>query len=218
MLLLDPNTKGFFILNFQKKVFKIAALDQISPDFFFFSFPSIMMNSHQQLQQNKQMGSGLTRYRSAPSSYFASLMSSPGSDGGFGADDLAQLFNPRASSPETQIIFSQFMNGSDAMALPPQPRKSEAEEYQPPPPQMQRSNDYSSGSQMMYANPNSEAAPDSAAVDRVFASFNSSSAPAQPKIERAAVATSSLIRHSSSPAGLFANINIENGNFLTCFD
>ncbi|KAH6766713.1 hypothetical protein C2S52_017696 [Perilla frutescens var. hirtella] len=183
------------------------------------------MNSHhQQFEQNTQMGSGLTRYRSAPSSYFASLLSNPTTDDGFiAADDFEQLFNPRATSPDTQIIFSRFMNSNDAAvqenresntaAPPPQPlllpRKSEAEEFhQPQQHQLQQSNDYSNSaavtSQMMYGSHNS------ASAAAVFASFNSNCAAAQPKMERAGAAPSGLIRHSSSPAGLFANINIEN--------
>lgn len=161
------------------------------------------------------MGSGLTRYRSAPSSYFASLLSNPTSDGsGFvPADDFEQLFNPRATSPETQIIFSRFMNSGNAVqenqhanAAPPPQRKSETEEYhQPQQLQRQQSNDYSNSaavsSQMMYGTYNSD--PPAAAV---FAPFNSNCA-AQAKMERTGAG---LIRHSSSPAGLFANINIEN--------
>lgn len=178
-----------------------------------------MMNRHEQqqhhqFQQNPQMGSGLTRYRSAPSSYLTSLLSAPTSDGGFGEDDFAELFNPRASSPETQVIFSRFMNSSGAENRPSfaplPPRKSENEEFQQPPQKLQRqhSNDYSSAPRMIYPTPNSEAA--AAAADtsytKVFPPFTSSCA-AQIKMERGG----GLIRHSSSPAGLFANINIENG-------
>lgn len=196
------------------------------------------MNNHQQqqqqFQQNMQMGSGLTRYRSAPSSYFASLLNTPTSDGGFGADDFEQVFNLRASSPETQRIFSRFMNSADTiqencssnMALPPQsqlnsqflpPTKTEPDVQQPQQQlQRQQSNEYSSASQLIYERQNSEAA-NSAAVDssynRQLGSFNSNRV-VQTKMERVG-GNSGLIRHSSSPAGLFANINIENGNCLS---
>lgn len=168
------------------------------------------MNSHQ--QSNTQVGPGLTRYRSAPSSYFAGLLSTPAGDGGFGADDFEQLFNPRASSPETQMIFSRFMNSSTAdpppitppPPLPPPPQKLEPEEYLHP----QQSNDYSPAPpQAVY----SEAATDT----KVFAPFNPSSG-APNKIQRSGGGGGGgLIRHTSSPAGFFANINIENGTFLT---
>ncbi|KAK4407377.1 Transcription factor [Sesamum angolense] len=163
------------------------------------SLLSNLMNNNQQQQQNMQMGSaGLTRYRSAPSSYFASFLDTPSADGGFGADDLEQLFNPRASSPESQRIFSRFMNGTadtiqensflnmtmpskpqlNSQFLPPRSKESDPQQQL----QRQQSNDYSSASQIISM-----------------------------KVEGGgAVGGSGLIRHSSSPAGLFANINIEN--------
>ncbi|KAL0459258.1 UNVERIFIED_CONTAM: Transcription factor [Sesamum latifolium] len=180
-----------------------------------------MNNNQQQQQQNMQTGSaGLTRYRSAPSSYFASFLDNPTADGGFGADDLEQLFNPRASSPETQRIFSRFMNGTadtvqensfSNMTLPSKPQLNS--QFLPPrskesEPQ-QQSKDYSSASQIMYQTHNSGAANSAAmqnSYNRPFDSFSSM------KVEGGggAVGGSSLVRHSSSPAGLFANINIEN--------
>lgn len=169
------------------------------------------MNSHQQFQQNTQVGSGpgLTRYRSAPSSYFAGLLSAPAGDGGFGADDFEQLFNPRESSPETQMIFSRFMNSSTAdrppitpPPPPPPPQKLEPEEYLQP----QQSNDYSPAPpQVIYSD---------AAVPtdtKVFAPFDANCG-APNKIQRGG--GGGLIRHTSSPAGFFANINIENGTPL----
>ncbi|XP_057798245.1 transcription factor bHLH122-like isoform X2 [Salvia miltiorrhiza] len=160
------------------------------------------MNSHeQQFQQNTQMGSGLTRYRSAPSSYLTSLLSAPSSDGGFGEEDFAELFNPRASSPETQVIFSRFMNSSGQESRPsiaPLPRKSENQEYAPPQ-KLQRQHSHDLYSEA--------AAVADTSYSKVFAPLSSNcAAPVQVKMER----TSGLIRHSSSPAGLFANINIEN--------
>ncbi|KAL2238633.1 UNVERIFIED_CONTAM: Transcription factor [Sesamum indicum] len=172
-----------------------------------------------------QMGSaGLTRYRSAPSSYFASFLDTPTADGGFGADHLEQLFNPRASSPETQRIFSRFMNGTadtiqensfSNMTLPSKsqlnsqffpPRSKESDPQQQL--QRQQSNDYSSASQIVYQTHNSGAANSAAmqnSYNRPFDSFSSM------KVEGGgAVGGSSLVRHSSSPAGLLANISIEN--------
>lgn len=103
---------------------------------------------------------GLSRYRSAPSSYFASLLEGPDR---FGSDDFERLFNPRASSPETQIIFSRFMNSGEA----------EENSFLAPtkiePCETQQSND----------------------------------------VDESRINCEPLIRHSSSPAGLFANINID---------
>ncbi|XP_051141573.1 transcription factor bHLH80-like [Andrographis paniculata] len=151
-----------------------------------------------QTQQNMQTGSGLTRYRSAPSSYFSELLNSPA--GGFGADDFAQLFNPRASSPETQRIFSRFMNGSDDADdnnFPPNttsssqflsPAKPELDHAPPPPPP--QSNDYSYQTKPW---------PSSFTQSRV----------GQIKLEAAAAAGGGLIRHSSLPVGFLANVNVE---------
>ncbi|XP_073054937.1 transcription factor bHLH130-like isoform X1 [Primulina eburnea] len=201
------------------------------------------MNNHQrpqeqqQFQQNmqtqQQTGSGLTRYRSAPSSYFATLLNRNDSSGHgvLETEDLEQIFNLRASSPETQRIFSRFMNSSDSIqeqqlhlqsqsqANPPfLPPRKETESNQL---QRQKSCDYSTVSQLMYQNHSSKVA--NSVMDN---SYNrllgpiSSNRVAQIKMESGGSGGcisggvgggSNLIRHSSSPAGLFASINIENG-------
>ncbi|KAL3647609.1 hypothetical protein CASFOL_008577 [Castilleja foliolosa] len=193
-----------------------------------------MNNDHQQqqLQQNMQAGSGsgLTRYRSAPSSYFATLLNSPPNDDVFGGDDFEHLFDPRASSPQTQRVFSRVTSNSTQTVrqnssttnLPSQsqlnsqflpPRKAETQPQQQL--QRQQSNDYSSGSQMMYQSHNSEASISTAAMGNSYGGLPGSGSgpfnPNQLKMERVdGVGNSSLVRHSSSPAGLFANIDIEN--------
>ncbi|KAL3850095.1 hypothetical protein ACJIZ3_011977 [Penstemon smallii] len=72
-------------------------------------------NNNQEKSNMQQTGSGLTRYRSAPSSYFADLLNSNTSGGEFGADDFEQIFNPRASSPEKQRIFPRFTSNSETI-------------------------------------------------------------------------------------------------------
>ncbi|KZV44365.1 hypothetical protein F511_26447 [Dorcoceras hygrometricum] len=189
----------------------------------------------QQFQQNmQQTGSGLARYRSAPSSYFATIFNRNDSSGhgGLETEDFEQIFNLRASSPETQRIFSRFMNSSDSVQEPllsPShsstpfltPRK-ETEFNQL---QRQKSRDYSTSSPIMYQNHSSEAA--NPVVDnsynRLLGSVSSNRV-AQIKMEGGGTGGcisgpigcggSNLIRHSSSPAGLFASINIEN-EFVT---
>ncbi|GER38328.1 basic helix-loop-helix (bHLH) DNA-bindingsuperfamily protein [Striga asiatica] len=150
------------------------------------------MNNNQQqvFQQNMQSGtgSGLTRYRSAPSSYFASLLDAPADDAAFAGDDLDHLFNPRASSPEAQRIFSRFMGCADTVRgnssaanarLTSQftPPEKAAEPHQPPESSYGLLGSYGGG---------------------------------QLKMESAGGNNSGLVRHSSSPAGLFADIDIEN--------
>ncbi|CAN4094873.1 unnamed protein product [Withania somnifera] len=68
--------------------------------------------SHQQ----QQMTSGLTRYRSAPSSYFSSLLNSNpagvaggGGNCGYARDDFDQLLNPRASNNGIKQVFDRFV-------------------------------------------------------------------------------------------------------------
>ncbi|KAK6144021.1 hypothetical protein DH2020_020841 [Rehmannia glutinosa] len=164
------------------------------------------------------MGSGLTRYRSAPSSYFSSLLDNTNNkDGIFGQDDFEQLLNPRICSPETQRIFARFMNSGDAIqencsqnttipsqsqlnsrVLPPRTDKK----------RRRQRHDYSPVSQTMYQSHNKSEAENSAMgsnFGRELGSINLNRG-AQVKVEG-----HSLVRHSSSPAGLFDSINIENG-------
>lgn len=68
--------------------------------------------SHQQ----QQMTSGLTRYRSAPSSYFSSLLNSNpanvaggGGNCGYARDDFDQLLNPRTSNNGIKQVFDRFV-------------------------------------------------------------------------------------------------------------
>ncbi|CAN4104767.1 unnamed protein product [Withania somnifera] len=68
-------------------------------------------------QQQQQMTSGLTRYRSAPSSYFTSLLSSNnpagiaggGGNCGYARDDFEQFLNPRASNNGIKQVFDRFV-------------------------------------------------------------------------------------------------------------
>lgn len=216
------------------------------------------MNSQREFQQNMVMGSGLTRYRSAPSSYFSTLLNSSNNnnnnnimgDDGFGEDEFEHLFNPPASSSETQKFFSRLMNSSETIQencssimksqsqinqqYPP-PRKSESSVHKPRQQlQRQQRNDFSSISHIMYQMINSGAAnsdsqdsdyglmgslnSDAANSDSqdsdygLMGSLNSNSAVQMGTEE--GVGGASLIRHRSSPAGLFENINIKNGSFF----
>ncbi|CAA2934418.1 Hypothetical predicted protein [Olea europaea subsp. europaea] len=173
-------------------------------------------------QQQEQMSSGLTRYKSAPSSYFASLFTS---DDGPGGDDLDNIFNHRASSPETNRVFSSFMesvntiyqNYSSNMNIQTQsqPQFVQSVKHVTIDQQLQRhsSNDFSLVSHMIYQRQpqqgyNSEAA--TSAMDYSYSrslSLINSDRVNQMKFNGGGT---NLIRHSSSPAGFFANRNIEN--------
>ncbi|KAK4441486.1 Transcription factor [Sesamum alatum] len=139
-------------------------------------------------------GSGLTRYRSAPTSYFSSFLNATTADGGFGAEDFGQLFSP------TVTLKSQL--------LPP--RKKERRTEQPL--RRQQSNDYSSVSQIMYQNSNSEAANSAtgSSYTRQLGEMDLNRGGAAVKTEGGGDGSSNLIRQSSSPAGLFDDINMEN--------
>ncbi|XP_073317091.1 transcription factor bHLH122-like isoform X2 [Primulina huaijiensis] len=188
------------------------------------------MNNQRDFQQNMVMDSGLTRYRSAPSSYFSTLLNSSNimGDDGFGEDEFEHLFNPPASSLETQKFFSRFMNNSETihencssnMKLQsqinpqyPPPRKSESSVHKPQQQlqRQQKSNDFYSVPHMMYPIINSGAAnSDMQDSDHGWmGSLNSNSA-VQMKTEEGG--GGGLIRHRSSPAGLFESINIKNEN------
>lgn len=166
-----------------------------------------------------QIGSGLTRYRSAPSSYFGTLLNNTNGDARFGADDFAQLFNPKASSPETQRIFARFMNSAsdnaqdncstnipeaqsqsqlDSKLLPPINHEPKAKQLR-----RQRSNDYSS---VGYPSHNSIAANSVHSIPKAK----------KMKMEEQGGGGFSLLRHSSSPAGLFASVHIESGKNQIC--
>ncbi|XP_022874506.1 transcription factor bHLH130-like isoform X2 [Olea europaea var. sylvestris] len=174
----------------------------------------------------QQVGSGLKRYRSAPSSYLTSLSDISSTSGGFEGDDFDQIFNARVSSPETQQIFERFMNSVDTighnyssnMSLQSQsqsqfvqPIKNETDVHQPQQQlQKQKSNDYSSASQMTYQTHSSGNASSSMdnSFSRLHGSINSDRV-AHMRMD-GGVCSSNLIRQSSMPAGLFDNVNIDN--------
>ncbi|KAL0460991.1 UNVERIFIED_CONTAM: Transcription factor [Sesamum latifolium] len=155
----------------------------------------------QQFPQTMQTGgAGLTRYRSAPSSYFSSFLNATASDGGFGAEDFEQLFSPNAATTLQSQRKSQL--------LPPRKKERRTER---PPQQLRRqqSNDYSS---VMHQNPNSEAANTAtgSSYTRWLGETDLNRGAAPVKTEGGGDVSSNLIRHSSSPAGQFDDINIEN--------
>ncbi|CAK9146752.1 unnamed protein product [Ilex paraguariensis] len=178
------------------------------------------------------MNSSLTRYKSAPSSYFANLVNK----GGYGGEDLEQLLNPRATIPETERIFPRFVSetGSEnsnshmygigqnsssngpaqSQIVAPLKRETEFHHHQQQQPQQQQSNNYASGSRMIYQS-QSQAHHDSEAsnsgIDNSYRLPSSLAMDGLPYMKMGGGSNSNLIRHSSSPAGLFSHINVENG-------
>ncbi|TKY48359.1 dimerization protein [Spatholobus suberectus] len=162
-------------------------------------------------QQPQVNSSGLTRYRSAPSSYFSSIID---------REFYEHIFN-RPSSPETERVFSRFMNSlsgdvaaeedslhqklstDSAVKEEVGQREQGLNEEHVALQQSNNINDYNSASHNFYQSSSKPPLPNQ----------NQSNLPSG--MEGAYSMglrqnNSNLIRHSSSPAGLFSQINIEN--------
>ncbi|MBA0774318.1 hypothetical protein Gotri_009535 [Gossypium trilobum] len=182
-----------------------------------------LLDYHQSQHNQKQMNSGLTRYQSAPSSYFSNILDR----------DFCQEILNRPSSPETERIIAKFLSSSGDAAgggdantetIPPQnlctatqsspvretPVKIEqsAQTMTPINNQtglMQQPN-YSSASQNFYQSQ----PPQYLLNQQPSASAMDYTTPNPTGMKMGGGNNSNLIRHSSSPAGLFSKINIEN--------
>ncbi|XP_008776552.1 transcription factor bHLH130-like [Phoenix dactylifera] len=175
-------------------------------------------------QQQQQMSSGLLRYRSAPSSLLG---------------EVCEDFLPvRPSSPGTEIMFARFLAPDPRDEIRDKPASSAATggqrspQFAPPPPPAaasaaiehggaeqlvgQQSAGFSGASQMLYHS--QQQLPSHSSVDSSYRVV-SSMAMEEEQMKTAAGAAvggsggncSNLIRHSSSPAGLFSHLNVENG-------
>lgn len=143
----------------------------------------------QQAHQQNQHNSGLTRYRSAPSSFLASLIED--SNGGAGVVCENRRYLP-SSTPEVGTMLSRFMspcNGSGE-----------------------------SGSQMVYpadqqiqASSNHNPVGGGASLDGSFSVVNSVGMENSMKAKVGAGNQSIPARQNSSPAGLFADLTMDNG-------
>lgn len=170
----------------------------------------------QQPQQQQIMNSGLTRYRSAPSSYFSNLMNT----GIYGDDDSDPFFNPRVSNAETDQILSRFTSSADARpagdcggggnstshqmmnqigGFEPQFMDSVKQE---------REGIYSE-SPMIYQN-QFEPQPQSQSQSQTDHN-NLPVSTCSSTIDSSMNISTNLLRQSSSPAGFFAHLDIENG-------
>ncbi|KAA8528114.1 hypothetical protein F0562_035017 [Nyssa sinensis] len=184
---------------------------------------------HQHHQQQQQMNSGMMRYRSAPSSYFANLINSGG--GGDGGDDCNMFLNPGPSSPEIERVFATYISSSAAEdsnshnLCEIQPNSSANETMQSPfmasmkheaevLHHQQQNNGYSSVSQMIYQSqsqpplPNHNSATSNSAMDSSYRVASSMAMDGVPHMKMGGAGNLNLIRHSSSPAGLFSHENV----------
>ncbi|KAK9072580.1 hypothetical protein SSX86_009015 [Deinandra increscens subsp. villosa] len=149
---------------------------------------SDLHNPHhnQQSQPIMNTNSGLTRYRSAPSSYFSNLINS----GMFGDDDSDPFFNPRVSNAESDQIMNQ-IGGFEKQLMDDYSIKQEQEGIYS---DSQQSIDYQNQFQSGQNNQ-----PVSTSGSAVVDESTSMSLP------------TNLLRQSSSPAGFFSHLDIDNG-------
>jgi len=175
-------------------------------------------------QQPQVNSSGLTRYRSAPSSYFSNIID---------REFYEHVFN-RPSSPETERVFSRFMNSLNSEEedslhhhkLSTDSSSSSAAVKEEVVNQHNQSvnEEHVVVAALQQSNNNMNSYNNSAS--RNFYQSSSSKPPLpnpNPNLSsgmeqgsfsmglRHSGNNSNLIRHSSSPAGLFSQINIENG-------
>lgn len=163
----------------------------------------------QQLQPQVQQSSGLMRYRSAPSSVLVDLVDNNG--GGAGCENFRDFRFPRPSSPEVETVLARFISSCNAPApdhlnenhvFEERPVKQEAGDS------VSKQNGYSNSPHMMYQ-----------AQQQVHDLDNSSSFGAFNNSSKMGVGNrSNLVRQTSSPAGFFPNLNVDNGmNFLLLY-
>ncbi|XP_028780016.1 transcription factor bHLH130 [Neltuma alba] len=177
-------------------------------------------------QQQQQMNSGLTRYRSAPSSYFTDII-----DKEFYED----MFN-RPSSPETERIFSRFINSlanesEDAPAqylsaarqnsavkeemdqqsqvMPPVNSEPVALHHHQPQQQQNSISNFVSAPQNLFQSSGRPPLPNQSLTSSATDGAYPRGGHRVPHMKAPDPNNSSLIRHNSSPAGLFSTINIE---------
>lgn len=197
------------------------------------------MESDLQQQRQQANSSGLTRYRSAPSSYFTNIID---------REFYEHVFN-RPSSPETERVFSRFMNSlgdsggaaeedsftqkiSTDSAVKEEINRQQQDHQGMPSINNEQHVVLQQSSSGNINNTNYNSA---AAASHGF--YQSSAMPPLPnqnlssgmegtfsmgvnrlhQMKTDGGNTSNLIRHSSSPAGLFSQINIENGtSYVLC--
>ncbi|XP_019240993.1 PREDICTED: transcription factor bHLH130-like isoform X2 [Nicotiana attenuata] len=190
---------------------------------------------HSRFQQ-QPVNSGLTRYKSAPSSYFSSLLSStPSSDGGtsitsggcgYTRDDFSQLKNSRGSnSSDIEQVFAKFVASIGNQGSNSGDFSSTQQIQDNPMSNMNVRSDFivKQEPEMNYQNlapqhiDNSKAATSLEAVDNSFTFMTSVNSTRVSPVNiggrvgaGAGGGNTNLTRYNSSPAGFFDLISIEN--------
>lgn len=141
-----------------------------------------------QQQHHNQSSSGLMRYRSAPSSFFSNLVG-----GGGGGEDS-----------ESEIMFTKFMSAVGSGDSGPQDLQFTIKHETKP----EQENQYSGA-------PNTAPLVYRAPVDQnPFTNHGDSGCGKDTSLSPVRGKGSNLVRQSSSPAGLFSNLTVENGIFV----
>ncbi|KAG9150537.1 hypothetical protein Leryth_010922 [Lithospermum erythrorhizon] len=165
------------------------------------------MDSYPQQQQSnqaQQMTSGLTRNRSAPSSFFTSILSNDD----FGGDDLNHLINSKASG---QDFFSRFTwDNTDSINFSNVEQSSSYNDLGVQvkiETEVQQRKDFTSLTHMYQNQSQNQQFSDNIKPPQ-FSEMNTSSSNLVASIK--AGGNSNLIRHSSSPAGHFNQLDFDN--------
>ncbi|XP_042496099.1 transcription factor bHLH130-like isoform X2 [Macadamia integrifolia] len=183
--------------------------------------------------QQQQLNPGTMPLRSATSSLLENYVDGSSGEGEGGTEDFLQ---PHSSSPEAESMFARFMScgGGGGGVGSPSPDVREIGDMSPAISATARvvnqrnsqfmtsmeqeaevvpqQNGYPSVSQMLYqaAPPAPLPSQSSATMDNSYRMVNSMALDHK-NPPRLKAAGSNLIRHSSSPAGLFSHLNVENG-------
>jgi hypothetical protein len=177
----------------------------------FKKYPESMDPNHNYTQQN-QNNSGLARYRSAPSTFLESLAANScnaNSDVGGGVD-LDDLSYNQHMSPEIDTLYPKFAPIShDLQEFAEKSIKQEEMESSV----VQKQNGFSSGSitETIYESQQLSSLQNQSPVEASFGVMSSMQLenPMQAKI--GGLNRSNLIRQSSSPAGFFSSLGVDNG-------
>ncbi|KAK6235626.1 hypothetical protein SCA6_010963 [Theobroma cacao] len=194
-----------------------------------------LIDYHQPQHHQKQMNSGLMRYQSAPSSYFSSILdrdfcqeflnrpSSPeteriierflssSGDGGGGNTVNISDQNLCAITQNSPVRETVIKIEEPTQIMTPMNNQTGVMQQQQQQQQQPQQGNYSSASQNFYQSQPQQHLPNQQSGSTMDYRIPNSMGMARPtQMKMGGGNNSNLIRHSSSPAGLFSNLNIDN--------
>lgn len=169
-----------------------------------------IMDASYYLKQNNQHNSGLTRYRSMPSSFHENLVNGSVTASGTGFEDYRDI---RSSSPEMETFFMLSGSGSGNSDCHDMQEYEEKSVKQEDLLSISRQNGCSSSSEAMYRSlpVQSLANGNSVSVESLFGLGSSLGLENSMQAKLGNGNSSNLVRQSSSPAGFFSNLGVDNG-------